>query len=85
MRIPYDGRLFAGMFARAAFPAGERAWLVVPERSVERVGQLEFVTVVGESGPERRMVTTGPRLEEGLVEVLSGLAAGERVALPPSG
>jgi RND family efflux transporter MFP subunit len=80
-RLPYDGRLFAGMFARAAFPAGERVWLVVPERAVERVGQLEFVTVVGESGPERRMVTTGPRLEDGMVEVLSGLAAGERVAL----
>jgi hypothetical protein len=55
----------------------------VPERAVERVGQLEFVTVVGEGGPERRMVTTGPRLEQGLVEVLSGLDAGERVALSP--
>lgn len=82
-RLPDDGRLFAGMFARAAIPAGERASLVVPERAVERVGQLEFVTVVGEGGPERRMVTTGPRLEQGLVEVLSGLDAGERVALAP--
>jgi RND family efflux transporter MFP subunit len=80
-RLPYDARLYAGMFARAAVPAGEREWLTVPERSVERIGQLEFVTVVGESGPERRAVTTGPRLEEGRVEVLSGLAAGERVAL----
>jgi hypothetical protein len=60
-------------------------WLTVPESSVERVGQLEFVTVVGEDGAERRMVTTGPRLEDGLVEVLSGLAAGERVALPAAG
>lgn len=85
VRLPYDARLFAGMFARAAFPAGERDWLVVPERTVERVGQLEFVTVLGEGGPERRMVTTGPRLEDGLVEVLSGLADGERVALPSAG
>lgn len=84
-RLPYDARLFAGMFARAAVPAGERARIVVPERSVERIGQLEFVTVAGEKGPERRMVTTGPRLEDGLVEVLSGLTAGERVALPPEG
>jgi RND family efflux transporter MFP subunit len=84
-RLPYDARLFAGMFARAAVPAGERVWLTVPESSVERVGQLEFVTVVGEDGAERRMVTTGPRLEDGLVEVLSGLAAGERVALPAAG
>jgi membrane fusion protein (multidrug efflux system) len=83
-RLPYDARLYAGMFARAAVPAGERTRLVVPERTVERIGQLEFVTVIGESGPQRRMVTTGPRLEEDLIEVLSGLAAGERVALPPS-
>jgi RND family efflux transporter MFP subunit len=81
-RLPYDARLFAGMFARAALPAPDRIRLIVPERAVERVGQLEFVTVVGEDGARRRMVTTGPRLEEEMIEVLSGLAAGERVALP---
>lgn len=81
-RIPYDARLFAGMFARAAIPGPERARLIVPELAVERVGQLEFVTVVSEEGVRRRMVTTGPHLEGGMLEVLSGLAAGERVALP---
>jgi hypothetical protein len=76
-----DARLFAGMFARVAIPAGERRRLLVPEAAVERVGQLAFVTVVTQEGaPERRLVTTGELAAEGLVEVLSGLRAGERVA-----
>jgi RND family efflux transporter MFP subunit len=77
-----DARLFAGMFARIAIPAGPRQRLLVPERAVERVGQLEFVSVVGAGGGiERRLVTTGEAPRSGLVEVLSGLQAGERVRL----
>jgi membrane fusion protein (multidrug efflux system) len=78
-----DGRLFAGMFARVAIPAGERRRLLVPDAAVERVGQLEFVTVVRDDGTgERRLVTTGEAARGGLVEALSGLRAGERVQLP---
>jgi multidrug efflux pump subunit AcrA (membrane-fusion protein) len=54
----------------------------VPERAIERIGQLEYATVVGKGGSHhRRLVTTGPAASGG-VEVLSGLAAGEEVALP---
>jgi multidrug efflux pump subunit AcrA (membrane-fusion protein) len=43
------------------------------------VGQLQFVTAVDAEGRAgRRLVTTG-RERDGRVEVLSGLAAGERV------
>lgn len=78
-----EARLFAGMFARVAIPAGERRWLLVPEAAVERVGQLEFVTVVDPKGvPERRLVTTGESIRPGAVEALSGLRVGERVRLP---
>jgi len=77
-----DYRLFAGMFARVAIPAGERRRLLVPEAAVERIGQLEFVTVVaGDGAPERRLVTTGEPAREGSVEVLSGLRPGEQVRL----
>jgi len=76
-------RLFAGMFARVGIPAGERRRLLVPERAVERVGQLAFVRVAGASDAlERRMVTTGEPEADGAIEVLSGLAAGERVWIP---
>ncbi len=90
VRLPRtDGRLFAGMFARVAIPAGVRRRIVVPERAVQRVGQLESVLVVSESGEvERRMVTTGQRAGAARVEVLSGLTPGERVlvadAEPPA-
>ncbi len=75
-----DERLFSGMFARVAIPAGERRLLLVPEAAIERVGQLEFATVADAAGhAERRLVTTGERSEGRRVEVLSGLQAGERV------
>jgi membrane fusion protein, multidrug efflux system len=78
-----DGRLFAGMFARVAIPAGERRRLLVPDLAVERIGQLEFATVIDSDGSvERRLVTTGEPAGDQAVEVLSGLQAGERVRLP---
>jgi len=77
-----DARLFAGMFSRVAIPAGERRRLLIPEAAVARVGQLEFVTLVGEGGaPERRLVTTGEPARDGNVEVLSGLQPGDTVRL----
>ena len=44
---------------------------------------VAYVGLVGviEGSTRRRMVTTGVTLDEVYVEVLSGLAAGERVAL----
>ena len=80
-RLPDDGRLFAGMFARIAVPAGEKERLVVPAAAVTRIGQLEYVTVLSDGAPSRRMITTGERLEVGRIEVLSGLEAGERIAI----
>jgi membrane fusion protein, multidrug efflux system len=75
-----DARLFAGMFARVAIPAGERRVLLIPETAIERVGQLEFVTVVTPAGTaERRLVTSGELARPGFVEVLSGLQPGEQV------
>jgi RND family efflux transporter MFP subunit len=82
IRLPQDARLFAGMFARAAIPAGLVERVVVPRAAVERVGQLAFVAVVDEEGrARRRLVTTGPETGEDGIEILSGLAPGERVAL----
>jgi membrane fusion protein (multidrug efflux system) len=81
VRMPTDTRLYAGLYARVAIPAGERARILVPAEAVTRVGQLEFVTVIEETGAARRMVTTGERLDDGRLDVLSGLAAGERVAV----
>jgi len=83
VRLPDEPGLFAGMFGRVSIPAGKGRRLLVPAEAVERIGQLEYATVVdGDGSPHRRLVTTGPEVGPGTVEILSGLSAGERVALP---
>lgn len=80
IRLAQDPRLFAGMYARAAIPAGQEHVLALPAAAVQRIGQLDFVTVVrADGGRERRVVTVGQALDAGRVEVLSGLAEGENV------
>jgi RND family efflux transporter MFP subunit len=82
-RLPADTSLFPGMFGRLLIPHGTVERYYVPERAVARVGQLEFVNVVGDSGVVRRYVRTGTRASGDRVEVLSGLKPGERVVVPP--
>lgn len=74
-----------GMFARAWLPGaeGEPARIVIPANAVVRRAELKGVYVVGSDGkPLLRQVRLGPTSGD-QVEVLSGLAAGERVALDP--
>lgn len=78
--LPGNDRLFPGMFGRLILPVGTTNRVVVPARTVSRIGQLEFVTVVTDAGLVRRFVRTGPRIGDEGVEILSGLVAGERVA-----
>jgi len=89
VRLPVDARLYAGLFARVAIPAGERERVLVPEAAVVREGQLEQVWMADASGAaELRSITTGERQTDGRIEVLSGLRPGERVRIvqpPPSG
>lgn len=85
VRLPAAGEaLFAGMFARVAIPAGPLVRVAIPARAVERIGQLEYVSVVDAGRDARRLVTTGEALEGDAIEILSGLRAGERVRLPGS-
>lgn len=77
--------LVPGMFARAWLPLAEgvEPRLMVPARSVLRRAELTAVYVIGADGrPLLRQVRLG-RAEGDQVEVLSGLSAGERVALDP--
>jgi RND family efflux transporter MFP subunit len=81
-----DGRLKAGMFARATFPAGTREAVGVPAGAVVRRGQLEGLFVVDTDSRARlRWVRLG-REAGGIVEVISGLQPGERFVVdPPAG
>lgn len=77
-----DPSFVNGMFARIEIPRGEYEALVIPNRSVREIGQLQLVEVLDPDGqPQRRFVTLGKRCGD-LVEVLSGLREGEPVIVP---
>ena len=83
--LPADtAGLRPGMFARVAFKVGTRERLVVPRSAVTSLGALDRVFVVDADRARLRMVTLGEAQGEWL-EVLSGLAAGERVVTTPAG
>lgn len=85
-----DGVLKSGMFARVVLAEkGTRKGLFVPLSAVVSRGQLSGLFVVDESGDSARARLRWVRLggERGdAVEVISGLAEGERYVLdPPTG
>ncbi len=85
--LPPSDDTFEGMFGRLRIPTGERQYVCLHTGTIERIGQLELVDVIREDGTfERRFITTGRRGDERMgdayhVEVLSGLAPGERVLM----
>lgn len=74
-----------GRFARVriADAGGSAARIRIPSQAVVRRAELKAVYVLGADGrPLLRLVRLGP-VDGNQVEVLSGLAAGERVVLDP--
>jgi multidrug efflux pump subunit AcrA (membrane-fusion protein) len=70
------------MYGRVEVPVGtaDRLWL--PRAAVRQVGQLDVVEVANPDGnTSRRFVRVGADVG-GKIEILSGLAAGDRVTLP---
>ena len=77
--LPAVPALRSGMFGRVRFPAAERSALLVPAGALVARGQITGVYVVDAENVARlRLVTVGQRRGD-RVEVLSGLAPGERV------
>lgn len=71
-----------GLSGRAAIPGDENDRLFVPTEAVHERGGLELVVVRAEDGTARtRAVTTGAGAVDGRVEILSGLADGDQVAV----
>lgn len=77
---PCPEGVYTGMFGRLSIPAGEETLLLIPPEAVRHVGQIECVDVAVGDGRARRAVRTG-RAVDGRVEVLAGLAAGERIVV----
>ena len=84
---PCPAGVYSGMFGRIMIPLGEEEILLIPDKAVKRVGQLELVDVVEDGQLVRRSIRTGKKLGDE-VEVLSGLKPDEQLAihtLPGSG
>jgi RND family efflux transporter MFP subunit len=77
-----DG-LFPGMFVKASLVTGEKDVLMVPQSSVVHRSEVTAIYVIKEDGTINfRHIRTGNTNDDSLV-VLSGLIAGEKVALDP--
>lgn len=81
--VPAGLPVRSGQFARLQVPGASVPVLLAPASAVSRVGQLERVFVVGEKNlAVLRLIKTGAARGD-RVEILSGLAAGERLVLDP--
>ncbi len=80
-----DRKLRPGMLLDVRLFRPERQALVIPEIAVVQVGRDSFVYRVKADGSvERATVTTGVR-RDGRVEILEGVAAGDRVVIDGTG
>jgi len=77
-------KLFPGMYVKLKLPQARQTQTLVPQRALVHKGQLDGVYVVREGRAEFRLLQIGqPRPQEGLVQVLSGVGAGEEVVVSP--
>jgi RND family efflux transporter MFP subunit len=81
INLPATANIRSGMFGRARFVIGSRKTIVVPESAVAERGQMQWVFVPADGRARGRIVTLGQRNGSEL-EVLSGLAPGERIVAP---
>lgn len=77
-----DPALRSGLYARARFAAGEREALSVPRRAVIRRGGMQGVFIADGERASFRLLELADAAGD-VMEVLSGLAAGDRVVLDP--
>jgi RND family efflux transporter MFP subunit len=72
--------LRTGMFARVQLPGTDSSTLMIPEQAIVSFGQLEKVFIIHNQKAWLRLVRTGVHTGT-MVEVLSGLQAGEQVVI----
>lgn len=79
--LPPDCSCRSGEYGQAAFPVGQAQGLMVPSSAMVEHGELQGIFVITPEGTaEYRLVKTGKTLGS-QVEILSGLGAGEKIAV----
>lgn len=85
IELPSDARLRSGLFGRAHIARGERSALLVPQTAIVQRGQLQGVYVVDANRAVRLAYITLGSTAGQQVEVLSGIADGEKLIAAPGG
>ncbi len=76
---------YPGMFVKVVFDIGEKESLLVPESSVAYRSEVRALYVLEETGMlSMRHIRIGHQVNGDQVEILSGLQAGETIALDPN-
>ena len=84
INLPMESSARAGMFGRARFRVGASRKLIIPQTSVTEREGLRYVYVIDDNSVARmRLITIGDE-QNGRVQVLSGLNAGERIVTSPT-
>jgi RND family efflux transporter MFP subunit len=78
-----SAEIYPGMFARAHFATGQAKKTLVPAAAIVRRSEVTGVYVVAGERVQFRQVRLGEEVPGGLVEVLAGLDAGQRIAVEP--
>ncbi|MBI4517635.1 MAG: efflux RND transporter periplasmic adaptor subunit [Deltaproteobacteria bacterium] len=78
--LPPGAGLRPGTYGSLRIPCAKHTALLIPAAAVTRTGQLESVRVVSAGSAHVRHVRTGKTFGD-LIEVLSGLRAGEQVVV----
>lgn len=73
--------LVPGIYGTLTFATSSAEVIAVPVIAIRVFGQLETVRIVRDGRVESRYVKTGRKLEQGKIEILSGLDPGEEVIL----
>ncbi|SCX83732.1 efflux RND transporter periplasmic adaptor subunit [Desulfoluna spongiiphila] len=76
--LPMIEGLYPGMYGKLQVPLSTVEVITLPEKAIQKVGQLELVRVKTPDGWQRRYIRTGNPMG-GDVEILSGLKPGETV------
>lgn len=78
VRLNSDATLRSGQYAKVVLPGSPVKTFFVPDKAVERFGQMERVWVVQNGTARLRLVRTGAHYA-GQVEILAGLNTGDQV------
>jgi RND family efflux transporter MFP subunit len=80
LQIPSSPDIRSGQFARVSLPARKGTAIMVPKSAVQSFGQLERVFVELDGRVRLQLVKTGQVVDD-LIEILSGVSAGDRVVV----